>query len=86
MLLPDEEATQAAAAASAAGEAAGMGAVCFVTPPLVAAGRYRVTAEYTETRAELLQALTKAVSAHWASTPQLAVRFLCPAHRPPRLC
>ncbi|GBF97420.1 hypothetical protein Rsub_09586 [Raphidocelis subcapitata] len=55
VLLPDEDATRAAA-----GSGASSGAVCFVTPELVAAGRYRLTAQYTETRPELLGALPKA--------------------------
>jgi hypothetical protein len=74
VLLPDEDATKAAVAAAmasmpgaevdeaaAAAVAAAARCVCFVTHPLVVAGRYRVTAEFTETRAELLQALSKAV-------------------------
>jgi len=62
VLLPDEDATRAAAEGEQGGDAsASARAVCFVTPQLVVAGRYRATAQFTETRGELMEALSKAV-------------------------
>lgn len=54
-LTPDRQASQAAA---------GSGAVCtlsFNTPILTMSGQYSVTAEYNESRTELLAALSKQV-------------------------
>ena len=71
VLAPDREASQAAASAgtstgSDAGGGSGGGAgvckVCFTTPELTLAGTYTLTAEYTETRPEMVAALSQQVS------------------------
>jgi hypothetical protein len=91
VLVPDEAATRAAveAAAGAGGEGGGGGGgggpVCFVTPPLTGAGRYRVTAQFTETRPELLQALPKAVGGRCASARPWARRGLAHCAGDPRV-
>jgi hypothetical protein len=57
VLAPDREASQAAASSDGASACK----VCFTTPELTVAGNYTLTAEYTETRAEMVTALTQQV-------------------------
>jgi len=83
VLAPDREASQAAASAgTSAGSDAGGGSgggsgvckVCFTTPELTLAGTYTLTAEYTETRPEMVAALSQQelVVRSPSSTMQLA--------------